>query len=157
MAFTKFVSTAPILLASSFIIFTKLSILPPTCTAIALAASFPEGNISPYKSSSSVSLSPGCIPARLAPASFITLSSGTVTSSERLPYFNARSAVITFVVLAGYILVVAAFEAKRLPSSFAIIAACADISPALTSSSLGSAKSFASGTICVSISRLDNL
>ena len=69
-----------------------------------MAASLPEASISPYKSCSMVSLSPTLSPAILDALSRPKTSSPTVTSSVSLEYFNAKYAVIIFVVLAGSIL-----------------------------------------------------
>ncbi len=93
---------APTFNASSFIICANWSIPPAIWVAMAAPASFPDGSIRPYKSCSIVSLSPGFIPHKVAPASVMTASLVTVTSSVKFPYFKAIRAVMVFVMLAGY-------------------------------------------------------
>ena len=49
------------------------------------------------------------------PVSVITAASVTVTRSERFPYFNAKRAVMIFVVLAGFICCSAFFWNSAVP------------------------------------------
>ena len=106
MEFTKCVPVAINLAASLFIISANPSILPPTYSAIAVALSLPECNNRPYNKSDKVILSPAFIPqvASSAAKLFISAFWETVTTSERSAFSKATSAVMIFVVLAGYIL-----------------------------------------------------
>lgn len=72
--------------------------LPPTCIASAAAASFALSSIIAYKSSSTVSVSPGSI--QTDDPSTPTASFGTVTISLKHAFSSATSAVIILVVLA---------------------------------------------------------
>ena len=88
----------PSSLAVSFISRTNPDWLPPTCSAMATAASFPEHSIRPYSNASRVSCSPSF--RYMEEPSVKVASRLTVTMSERFPSRMATRAVMILVVLA---------------------------------------------------------
>ena len=70
---------------------------------MAAATSLPEYTKEQFKSWRKVSLSPGFKPQSVAPLSVIVDASVIVTISSNLPLSIASKAVITFVMLAGFI------------------------------------------------------
>ena len=80
------------------------------CSAIAAAASLADTSINAYKLSSTVSFAPTLIPAVLLPASIpLTAALEYVMISLMLQFSTASKAVMTFVMLAGYLFVLASF------------------------------------------------
>ena len=79
-----------------------MTVEPPTASAMAIAASSPEGNIKPYSRSLSVSWSPACNFALLPSfrSTSLTASWWIVTGVFKSPACIAMSAVIILVVLA---------------------------------------------------------
>ena len=92
------VFSQPISSAFRFIIPAKPSMLPPTCSAIAIAESLWDSSIMEYSKSSSRKCSPSFIWSLTFGIPAARFDTSTV--SDRLPYSSARMQVIILVVLA---------------------------------------------------------